>query len=189
MNHLGHTPASYLAKEYFHCLQTYEDARQQIAMTAIDLYHAEVSAQFREVKFKDLANEPDKYEANRANIKKVDGYFQQARTANLPFSFAHFIARAIDKLYARDCLTQIASLMAGPKNFAPGSTAAITDASQGFAKETSEAITGLIGLTARLDSLTEADILAQIKETDDALREGQRLRDALQLRLTKGVIA
>lgn len=165
---LGHTPASYLSKEYFNCLQTYEDARQQICMLAIELYHAEVSPQLREVKFKVLEDETDAYEANRANVKKVDGYFQTSRSANLPFSFAHFIGRAIDKLYGRDVVEQICKIMIGPKAHAPGANEALPEHTQKFSKESGEVIQKYLALTSKgLDNLTREDKLAMIKELDD----------------------
>src|SRR5690606_37412558 len=116
---------------------------------------------------------PDK--AIIANVRKVSDLFSADRTVRVPFSFGHFIARAIDQLHAKDCVAQIAQLMAGPEEHAPGSTAAIAESSQSFAKESHEAIAGLLTIAGKLEQLSEAELLAQIKETDDAERAAQRL--------------
>lgn len=184
---LGHTPASFLSKAYFNCLQTFEDARQQIGMLAIELYHAEVSPQLREVKFKILEDEADAYEANRANVKKVDGYFQTSRSANLPFSFAHFIARAIDKLYGLDVVEQICQIMTGPKAFAPGANEALPVHTQNFSKETGEVIQKFLALTSKgLDKLTHEDKLSMIKELGDV--QGVTEKYIADLMLSTGAV-
>lgn len=185
MVHEGHTPTSYLAAEYNYCLQRHTGARKQIALTAIELYHKEVKPEYRELEFEPLEHAADVDEAIRANVRKVHDLFASTRTVRVPFSFGHFIARAIDQLYGRDCLSQITQLMAGPRTHAPGSAAAITESSKAFAKESHEAINGLLDLTANLEQLSDAEILAQIKEMDDAVRAGKLLRAELVRRLEK----
>lgn len=184
MVHDGHTPQSYLQAEYEYQLRRSPHARKQIALLAIDLYHTEVRPEYRELTFEHVEHAPDAEKAITANVRKVHDLFAGARTVRIPFSFGHFIARAIDKLYGRDCVEQIVAIMTGPKTFAPGSNEAIASASKCFTKESGEAITGLVSLFANPDKLSEPEIVAQIKEIDDVLREGGKLRGALEIRLT-----
>jgi hypothetical protein len=188
MIHAGHTPTSYLAAEYTYCLQRSTGARKQIALLAIDLYHAEVKPEYRELQFDHVEHAADPEAAIIANVRKVHDLFASSRTVRVPFSFGHFIARAIDQLYGKDCVEQIAQLMAGPKAHAPGSKAAIAESSAAFARESHEAIGGLIHIASNFDNLSESEVRAQIKETNDALRAAERLVESLEKRL-EGVTA
>ena len=105
-------------------------------------------------------------------MRKVHDPFASARTVHVPFSFGLFIARAIDQLCQRHCVSQI---MAGPRPHAPGSTAALRASSKSFPKESHEAISGLLDLTANLSQLNETDVSAQIKDTADSIVAGQKL--------------
>ena len=183
MTNTGHTPTSFLTAEFNYCLNLTSKARKLIALLAIDLYHQEVLPEHRELQFQHLEHASDPDKAIATNVHKVCDLFYGNRTVRVPFSFGHFIARAIDQLYHRDCVSQIAQIMAGPRAHAPGSVAAIKESSKSFAKESHEAITGLLDLTSNLEQLTDSDIIAQIKETDDALRAGKVLRAELTRRL------
>ncbi len=166
----GHTPASILKSHYEYCCNRYEGALKSICLLAIDIYHTETHPRHREIVFKLPEHEPDADKAIHANVKKVHGYFKANRTANLPFSFAHFIGRAIDQLYQRGCIAEIQSVMAGPKVYA-GKIEEIQDQAKSLNKESFEALQSLLSLMNKgSDEISQADLDAAIKENKDAHR-------------------
>lgn len=166
----GHTPASILKGHYEYCCNRYEGALKSICLLAIDLYHTETHPRNREIVFKFPENEPDAEKAIHANVKKVHGYFKENRTANLPFSFAHFIGRAIDQLYQRGCISEIQSVMAGPKVYA-GKVEETQDQAKQLSKESSEAIQALFSVLSKdMSNLSQSERDAVIKELKDVAR-------------------
>lgn len=180
MVHTGHTPASYLNMEYTYCLQKEASARKKIALLAIELFHAEVSPEHREITFHHLEHEADPEKAIIANVRKVHDLFSDSRTVRLPFSFAHYIARAIDKLYARGCVEQIQLIIGGPKAYAPGSSAALLDATQHFTKESGEVVQGVLQMSVKgLGNLTQADRDSLVKEAQESIRAAEDMISTL----------
>lgn len=170
MNTEGHTPASILKGHYEYCCNRYEGALKSICLLAIDLYHTETSPRNREIAFKFPENEPDADKAIHANVKKVHGYFKENRTANLPFSFAHFIGRAIDQLYQRGCIAEIQSVMAGPKVYA-GEIEEIRELAQQLNKESAEALQSMLAILSKNpEDVTQHERDSVIKENKDAMR-------------------
>lgn len=180
MVHTGHTPASFLGMEYTYCLQRETSARKKIALLAIELYHAEVSPEHREIQFQHLEHAADPEKAIIANVRKVHDLFSDSRTVRLPFSFSHFIARAIDQLYARGCVEQIQQIIAGPKTYATGSTAALLASTQSFNKESAEVVAEFLQLASKgFENLTKSDRERLTKEAMDSIRAAEGIISTL----------
>ena len=103
----GYSSSSIVSWYYDRAWNTMNGAKRAIVARVVDLYTAEISEQYRTVKFNipDNAEDADKFlECNKKNIKVIDDFFADnaVRSKHFRDNLEIFVARAIDEIFDTD---------------------------------------------------------------------------------------
>lgn len=103
----GYSSSSIVAWYYERAWNTMTGAKRAIVARAVDLYIAEISPEYRTIKFNIPENPDDGDEflaCNKKNIKIVDDFFadNSVRSKHFRDNMEIFVARAIDEIFETD---------------------------------------------------------------------------------------
>lgn len=100
----GYSSSSIVAWYYERAWNTMNGAKRAIVAKAVDLYIAEISPEYRTIKF-NIPDDPDDgdqfLECNKKNIKIIDDFFadNSVRSKHFRDNMEIFIARSIDEIF------------------------------------------------------------------------------------------
>lgn len=100
----GYSSSSIVAWYYDRAWNTMNGAKRAIVARTVDLYTAEISDQYRTVKFNvpDNPDDGDEFlECNKKNIKVIDDFFadNSVRSKHFRDNLEIFVARSIDEIF------------------------------------------------------------------------------------------